>query len=99
MSKLKAAFDNPDAGWVMLAISCNGETTNIVASHIYDCFSRLTNALHKLFDEQGEATVTLLGEPIEYDLRFVRADSNISLTIEEFPIKFSIAKLRKRSIH
>jgi hypothetical protein len=85
MSKLKAFFDNPDAGWVMLTIRFEGGSLDIVASHIYDCFSHLTNALHRLLVEQGEVIVTLQGEPIEYDLRFVRVGSNISLAIERFP--------------
>lgn len=69
----------------MLTIHYNGEILKIVASHIYDCFSPLTHALHKLLDKQVEITVTLLGEPIEYDLRFNRIGDVVILAIDEFP--------------
>jgi hypothetical protein len=63
MNKSKVDFGDPDAGCVLLAIEHRNDTLEIPASHGFDIFRPLTLALHSILKEQGEGTVTLLGEP------------------------------------
>jgi hypothetical protein len=68
MNKLKVSFSNPKAGWVSLAIDDENEKLEIIVSHVFETFCPLTLALHRIWDEQGESAITLLGEPEQYVL-------------------------------
>jgi hypothetical protein len=85
MNKLKIALDDVNAGWAQLSMSDGEQNVSITVSFIYDGFTMLTNVLYGLPFEQGEKTVTWLGEPEEYDMRFVRSGETMDLEVREFP--------------
>lgn len=84
-TKLKVAFENPNAGWVTLTINQGGQTISLTASYIYDSFLQLTYTLHSLLFGQGQAIVTWLTEPVEYEMRFAREADTLHLAIHDFP--------------
>lgn len=84
MSKLEVAFHDPAAGSVRLALRGGGESADIVASYLYNGFLELTLALHRLLFTQGESVVTWQGDPMQYEMRFLRIEGTVYLEIEEF---------------
>jgi len=83
---LKAAFDDPEHGWVGLTISRGGEAVTIITSYTpNDPFLDLTNALYNLFLYDGEAKVVLHYGSNEYELRFLREGDVVRLDVYEYP--------------
>jgi hypothetical protein len=84
--KLKAAFDDPEHGWVGLTFSRGGESVTVTASYTpSDSFLDLTDALYNLFLYGGEAKVVWHSGPIECELRFAREGDVVRFEAYEYP--------------
>ena len=84
--KLKVTFDDPADGWVQLKVWSNNEVVRIVAGYTpYDSFRDLVDALYNRFLYEGESKVIWNAQPIEFELRFGRSGSVITLDVLEFP--------------
>jgi len=85
MGKLKVSFGEPADGWIQIILQHSGSTIGISASYIYNSFYPLVEALLRLKDTSGEATVAWQCEPVEYELRFARYDDRVTLQVLLFP--------------
>jgi len=84
--KLKVAFDDPEAGWVGLKLSRDGEMAEIIASYTAnDSFLDLVNVLHNLFLHEGEWKVIWNEEPAVCELRFHRTGNLVNMELVELP--------------
>lgn len=85
MAKLKVKFDEPEHGWIGFTIEVDGEErVNCSASHIFNSFERLVNALRMTFDSQVESTVLWLEEPWELEMIFAQRGDEVELRISSY---------------
>ncbi len=85
---LKAAFDDPEHGWVGLTMSRGAETVTLNASYTpRDSFLELADALYNLFLYDGEAKVVWNSGATDYELRFSREDEVVRLEACAYPTR------------
>lgn len=85
MRKLRVRFGDPHAGWFPVEIVAGPVSIAFRASYVYASIYNLIAALRLLLAGQGESIVTWTSEPVEYEMRFLRDNDTITLTILEYP--------------